>query len=63
MKQEMRKIMSDNAELPSDMVPVPREPTEAMMVAGWNAQVPQLGDCLLGNAYRAMLAAAGKGEK
>lgn len=37
---------------------VPAELTEEMKVAGWIALRVEHGDCLLGDAYRAMLAAA-----
>lgn len=58
-KQLAEEIRAYADTLPADEgVVVPREPTQEMMVAGWNALIPREGDCLLGNAYRAMLAAA-----
>lgn len=50
------------SQIPSDMVLVPREPTQDMLIAAWNTS--RVGRCPEDDiaTYRAMIAAAPKGE-
>lgn len=59
LREARKALLSETVQaIPKGWRLVPEEPTEEMKVAGWLALKPGADDTLLGDAYRAMLAAA-----